>query len=130
MINISEYLINKHTKSKFDYPCYILLDAIKKYQKRMSKTFNASRTISIYFDDYTKGWSFSQKIKDNINYYRLINIFYDPALKNYLICGCPCEDEEYEDESSEDISLDFDETIQMDKQTVDELVKIINQKND
>ena len=129
MINISEYLINKHTKSKFDYPCNIILDAIKKYQKRMSKTkFYSNKTI--YFDDYTKGWSFSQKIKDNINYYRLINIFYDDELKKYLICGGPCEEEEGEDESDEDIALDFDETIQMDKQTIDELVKIINQKND
>ena len=128
MIQLNEYLINKHTKSKFDYPCYILLDAIKKYQKRMGKTFDDCRTI--YFDDYTSGWGFSQKTEDGVDEYRLVNIFYDPALKNYLICGCPCEDEEYEDESSEDISLDFDETIQMDKQTVDELVKIINQKND
>lgn len=129
MINISEYLINKHTKSKFDYPCYILLDAIKKYQKRMNKTkFYSNKAI--YFDDYTKGWSFSQKTEDGVDEYRLINIFYDEELKNYIICGCPCEDEEYEDESDEDITLDFDETIQMDDQTVDELVKIINQKND
>lgn len=123
MIQLNEYLINKQTKSKFDYPCYILLDAIKKYQKRMEKSFDDCRTI--YFDDYTSGWGFSQKTEDSVDEYRLVNIFYDPALKDYLICGCP-----WEDDGDEDISFDFDETIQMDDQTVDELVKIINQKND
>jgi hypothetical protein len=116
MILLNEYLINKHTKSKL-YPCDIILDAIKKYQERTGE-----KNCSLYVYMWIGKWYFTQKTKNGLQKYSIQYIWHDSESNQFEITGAPV------DSLSSEITIPFDETIEIDENTIKRLLRKINNR--
>lgn len=116
MILLNEYLINKHTKSK-PYPCDIILDAIKKYHER-----TGDKNCSLYVYMWPGKLYFTQKTKNGLQKYKIQHIWHHSESNQFEITGVPV------DSLSSDITIPFDETIEMDENTINKLLKKINNR--
>ena len=115
MIQLNEYLINKQTKEKIP-PCEIILDAIKEYQKR-----TGDKDCSLYVEMWAGKWYFTKRTKSGLQKYSIQHIYYHSESNKFEITCVPFG-------SLSEITIPFDETIEIDKETINRLLKKINSR--